>query len=50
MIAFNWFVPNHYTPSWQEFWITAMIITCEIWVFRFVVTRMPVLRKAKDFD
>jgi Ni/Fe-hydrogenase subunit HybB-like protein len=50
MIAFNWFVPNHYYPSWQELWITAMIITCEIWVFRFVVTRMPVLRKAPGFD
>jgi Ni/Fe-hydrogenase subunit HybB-like protein len=50
IIAFNWFSPNHYVPSWQELWITAMIICCEIWVFRFVVTRMPVLRKAPDFD
>jgi hypothetical protein len=31
-------------------WITAMIISCEIWVFRWVVTRMPVLRKATGFD
>jgi len=50
IIAFNWFSPNHYVPSWQELWITAMIICCEIWVFRFVVTRMPVLRKSPDFD
>ncbi len=50
IIAFNWFVPNHYFPSWPELWITAMIICCEIWVFRWVVSRMPVLRKATGFD
>jgi Ni/Fe-hydrogenase subunit HybB-like protein len=50
LIAFNWFSPNHYVPSWQEVWVTAMIISCEIWVFRWVVMRMPVLRKATGFD
>ena len=50
LIAFNWFSTNHYVPSWQEVWITAMIISCEIWVFRWVVMRMPVLRKATGFE
>ncbi|MDX1739884.1 MAG: NrfD/PsrC family molybdoenzyme membrane anchor subunit [Rhodothermales bacterium] len=42
IIAFNWYVPNHYYPSWQEIVVTLMIINAEIWVFRWIVTRMPV--------
>jgi Ni/Fe-hydrogenase subunit HybB-like protein len=42
IIAFNWNVPNHYYPSWMEIVITLMVIFAEIWVFRWVVTRMPV--------
>jgi Ni/Fe-hydrogenase subunit HybB-like protein len=40
--AFNWHVPNHYYPSWMEIVITLMIIFAEIWVFRWIVSRMPV--------
>ncbi len=42
VIAFNWQAPVHYIPSWQEIVVTLMIIFLEIWVFRWVVTRMPV--------
>jgi len=50
IIAFNWFVPDHYYPSWQEITITLMIVFAEIWALRWVVLRMPVLRKAPGFD
>lgn len=50
VIAFNWFVPNHYYPSWQELVVTLMVVFAEIWVFRWVVSRMPVLRRATGFD
>ncbi len=50
IIAFNWFVPDHYYPSWQEIIITLMIVFAEIWALRWVVLRMPVLRKAPGFD
>jgi hypothetical protein len=50
IIAFNWFVPDHYVPSWQEIVITLMIVFAEIWALRWVVLRMPVLRKAPGFD
>jgi Ni/Fe-hydrogenase subunit HybB-like protein len=50
VIAFNWYSPNHYYPSWQEIWITFMIVFAEIWVFRWVVSRMPVLRKARNMS
>jgi Ni/Fe-hydrogenase subunit HybB-like protein len=49
IIAFNWFVPNHYVPSWQEIVITLMIIFAEIWALRWIVLRMPVLRQAPGF-
>lgn len=42
IIAFNWNVPNHYYPSWMEIVITLMVVFAEIWVFRWVVRRMPV--------
>jgi Ni/Fe-hydrogenase subunit HybB-like protein len=42
IIAFNWKAPVHYVPSWQEIVVTLMVISLEIWVFRWVVTRMPV--------
>jgi Ni/Fe-hydrogenase subunit HybB-like protein len=49
VIAFNWFVTDHYYPSWQEIAITLMIVFMEIWALRWVVLRMPVLRKAPGF-
>jgi len=44
IIAFKWNAPMHYYPSWMEIEITAAIILIEIWAFRWVVNRMPVLR------
>ena len=49
IIAFNWYLPNHYVPSWQEIVITLMIIFAEIWALRWIVLRMPVLRQAPGF-
>jgi Ni/Fe-hydrogenase subunit HybB-like protein len=49
VIAFNWYSPNHYYPSWQEIVVTLMVVFSEIWVFRWVVSRMPVMRRASGF-
>jgi Ni/Fe-hydrogenase subunit HybB-like protein len=46
IIAFNWYAPAHYYPSWQEIVVTLMVVFVEIWVFRWIVTRMPVFGKA----
>ncbi len=43
IIAFKWDMPVRYVPSWQEFIVTLTIIFIEIWVFRWIVLRMPVL-------
>ena len=47
IIAFNWNATVKYYPSWMEIVITLMIIFSEIWVFRWIVTRMPVYENEK---
>ena len=46
VIAFNWRSPVHYVPTVAEIVVTLMVIFIEIWVFRWVVNRMPVLRES----
>lgn len=43
VIAFKWDAPAHYVPSWMELVVTAGVISAELWVFRWIVKRMPVL-------
>jgi Ni/Fe-hydrogenase subunit HybB-like protein len=43
VIAYRWYAPVPYVPSWQEVVVTLGVISAEIWVFRWVVSRMPVL-------
>jgi Ni/Fe-hydrogenase subunit HybB-like protein len=50
VIAFKWYEPAHYVPSWMEFVVTAGVISAEIWVFRWVVTRMPILAEAPEYE
>ncbi len=44
VIAFKWDAPHHYYPSVGEIVVTAAIISAEIWAFRWIVLRMPVMR------
>jgi len=46
IISFKWYADVHYYPSWQEIVVTLMIIFTEIWIFRWIVTRMPVFKSA----
>lgn len=48
IIAYKWYIPlnQRYIPSWMEIVITLAIIFTEVWVFRWVVNRMPVLRES----
>ena len=46
VIAFNWNAAVKYYPSWQEIVVTLMVIFTEVWVFRWIVTRMPVFQKS----
>jgi Ni/Fe-hydrogenase subunit HybB-like protein len=42
IIVFRWYEAVRYYPSWQEITVTLMVICAEIWIFRWVVNRMPV--------
>ncbi|MCF8233369.1 MAG: polysulfide reductase NrfD [Bacteroidales bacterium] len=46
VIGFRWDAANQYYPSWMEIVVTLAIIFTEIWVFRWVIRRMPVLRES----
>jgi Ni/Fe-hydrogenase subunit HybB-like protein len=43
LIAYNWYSAHHYVPTWMEVVVSLAVIAAEIWVFRWVVERMPVL-------
>jgi Ni/Fe-hydrogenase subunit HybB-like protein len=46
VIGFKWDAPTHYYPSWMEIVVTLAVIFTEIWIFRYIITRLPVLRDA----
>jgi Ni/Fe-hydrogenase subunit HybB-like protein len=46
VIGFKWDMPVRYIPTWMELVVTLTVIFVEIWIFRWVINRMPVLRDA----
>ena len=46
VIAFKWYAPAHYVPSWIEIVITLAVVLGEIWAFRWVANRMPVFMES----
>lgn len=49
IIAFKWDAAVRYYPSWMEVMVTLGVISAEMWVFRWVVNRMPVLREPPEW-
>jgi Ni/Fe-hydrogenase subunit HybB-like protein len=49
VIAFKWDAPVHYVPSWQEIVVTLTVLSVEIWIFRWVIRRLPVLRESPSW-
>jgi Ni/Fe-hydrogenase subunit HybB-like protein len=43
VIAFKWYAPVRYVPTWMEVVVSLAVISAELWVFRWIVNRMPVL-------
>jgi Ni/Fe-hydrogenase subunit HybB-like protein len=48
VIAFKWYEVGHYVPSWEEIVVSLGVVSAEIWVFRWVVNRMPVLAAVEE--
>ena len=49
VIGFKWDMAIRYVPSWMEFVVTLAVIFTEIWIFRWVINRMPVLRDSPSW-
>ncbi len=52
LIAFNWYLPSDqkYFPHWMEIVISVFLVTVGVIIFRFIVTRMPVLYEHPDYE
>lgn len=48
VIGFRWDAVDHYIPTWMEFEVTLAILFIEIWIFRWILHRLPVLRSIDD--
>jgi Ni/Fe-hydrogenase subunit HybB-like protein len=49
VIGFRWDAAIRYVPTWMEIAVTLAVIFTEIWIFRWVVYRMPVLRDSPSW-
>jgi Ni/Fe-hydrogenase subunit HybB-like protein len=51
-VAFNYHLPasERYVPHWMEIAISIFIVTLGVVIYRFIVTRMPVLYQHPDYD
>jgi Ni/Fe-hydrogenase subunit HybB-like protein len=49
VIGFRWDAAIRYFPTWMELTVTMAVIFTEIWIFRWVVNRMPVLRESPSW-
>lgn len=47
VIAFQPHVAMRYVPTWMEVVVTLGVISAELWVFRWIVNRMPVMDEGK---
>jgi Ni/Fe-hydrogenase subunit HybB-like protein len=50
-VAFNWQLPpdERYFPRWTEIGISVFIIMIGLVLYRFIVTRMPILYEHPDY-
>ena len=49
IIGFRWDAAARYVPSWMEVVVALAVIFTQIWMFRWVINRMPVLRDSPSW-
>ncbi len=49
VIGFKWDAVHHYYPTWKEIVVTLTVIFIELWILRWIINRMPVLREATSW-
>lgn len=50
IITFNWLAPDRFVPTWGEVVVTLAVICAQLWFFRWIVNRMPVLEFARAHE
>jgi len=49
VIGFKWDAAVPYVPSWMEIVVTLTVLFVEIWIFRWIINRLPVLRESPNW-
>ncbi len=49
VIGFKWDAAVPYVPSWMEIVVTLTVLFIEIWIFRWIIYRLPVLRESPNW-
>lgn len=49
VIGFKWDAAVPYVPSWMEIAVTLTVLFVEIWIFRWIIHRLPVLRESPNW-
>jgi len=49
IIGYRWDAALRYVPSWMEVIVALTVIFIQIWIFRWVINRMPVLRDSPSW-
>jgi len=49
VIGFKWDAVSHYYPSWMEIVVSLTVLFIEIWILRWIILRMPVLRESPSW-
>ena len=49
IIGYRWDAAIRYVPSWMEVVVALAVIFTQIWIFRWVINRMPVLRDSPSW-
>jgi Ni/Fe-hydrogenase subunit HybB-like protein len=49
IFGFRWDAAVRYVPSWMEVVVAMAVIFTQIWIFRWVINRMPVLRDSPSW-
>ncbi len=49
IIGYRWDAAIRYVPSWMEVIVALTVIFIQIWIFRWVINRMPVLRDSPSW-
>ena len=49
LIAYKWYAAVRYYPTWLEVVVSLTVVFTELWVYRWIVNRMPVVSDSPEW-